>query len=92
MKFKDFLNEGTWSCPWTKRKADEFINIFNNPIKLKDSTEILYNVCGDDLLYDYLESLKNKVPLDKDVRPEVAKWIEKHWIPNGKLIDRMKRF
>lgn len=65
------LLEGTWSIPDTDDKISELESILSRPINNKDAEEKLYNIIGNDSLYDNLDD-----PVDpSDVRFEICSYI-----------------
>ena len=65
------LEEGTWATPRTSKQARELTKLLKKPLRADDALDKLYNLLGDDELYDDLEDIKRKSP-KTDVRPIVA--------------------
>ncbi len=79
------LLEGTWAIPDTQKKVDIIKNIFAKEITLDDIDNIkktLYNVLGDDDLYDKFDSGE-----DIDYRDAIAAYIEDFLDDNSDKID-----
>lgn len=59
--FEEFLNEGTWALE--QDKIDNYIDVLNSIKSPKEINDKLYkewwNVVGDDILYDFLDSAKD---------------------------------
>lgn len=69
MKLKDILSEGTWSVPATEKIALQLKHIMASPLPAKDATNKLYDILGDDDLFDRIDDAKNKDPsISGDVR------------------------
>ena len=87
MKFKNYLNEGVWSVPNTKKKVKEFEKVMRSTLTKKESFRKLYNIIGTDDLYDSIEDAirdsDNNIDT-KDVRWVVIDWIWNNWVgPNA---------
>lgn len=68
---RKFLLEGTLVIPDTDDKISELESILSRPINNKDAKEKLYNIIGNDNLYDNLDN-----PVDpSDVRFEICSYI-----------------
>ena len=66
------VTEGTWELPESRRQIRELVEMFKDEITVGpdaiNATERLYNLVGDDKLYDSLAELARKSP-DADARP-----------------------
>jgi hypothetical protein len=66
------VTEGTWELPESRRQIRELAEMFKDEITVGpdaiNATERLYNLVGDDKLYDSLAELARKSP-DADARP-----------------------
>ena len=82
MKLKD-LKEGTWEAPQTAEQARDVANLFRQPLPARDAASKLYNLIGDDDLYDQIEYTKKKDGPNADVRWVVASKLD-DWIRGGK--------
>lgn len=74
-EFETFMNgisEGTWSMPETPLQLEQLRDIMSQELVVgpdaTNATEQLYDVIGDDELFDRLEQLAEKDP-DADARP-----------------------
>ena len=70
MTVRDFakrLQEGTWCCPYSMNKAKAILALLKHPITAADAEHLMYNLYGDDKLFDAF--LEPKDP--DDVRPEI---------------------
>lgn len=75
MKLKELLNEGTWALPFTKHDAMKLYNIMLNELTASEAKDTLYNIIGDDQLYDLLDDFTADIDKDApfiDIRPEIA--------------------
>ena len=81
MKPKAILKEGTWSAPQTHEQARELADLFRKPMKARTATGQLYDLIGDDDLYDQIEDVKKEEGPNADVR----------WVVAGKLDDWISR-
>ncbi len=55
---------GTWSQPHTQEKATKLAKLMVKPILKNTACELLYDLVGDDDLFDYIEELD----CDSDIR------------------------
>ena len=62
---------GIWAAPSTIEHANKLSKIMSSPIPAKSASEILYNVVGDDTLYDMIVDAAEISP-EVDVRSLVA--------------------
>ena len=70
--------EGTWASPRTENSARALIKLLQHPLPASASTEALYNLMGDDRLFDMLDEVKDKDPT-ADVRSIVIDKL-KEWL------------
>ena len=61
------LEEGTWSIPETPEQVKKLSNLLKNPLDAETALDELYDVFGDDQLFDDLEVMKREEP-ETDVR------------------------
>ena len=83
MKLKAILKEGTWEAPQTAQQARDVADLFRQPLKARDAASRLYNLIGDDDLYDEIEYHKENDGPDADVRHVVASKLQ-DWISGGR--------
>jgi hypothetical protein len=57
--------EGTWATPDTPKKKMTLKKILSKPLKAKDAEKAMYNIIGDDELFDAFDEAKP----NEDVRP-----------------------
>ena len=62
------IKSGTWAIPETKREVLDLQEMLLNPIKAKDAKNLIYDLVGDDELFDKLDIEKEQNP-EADVRP-----------------------
>ena len=76
---KEELKEGTWAIPNTQKKYNELKKLMKRPIILgKDAekaTDKLYNLTGDDDLFDQLEDAADN-DAKGDARPYVKEFLK----------------
>lgn len=76
----DSLLEGTWSLPNDKEDEDKLIAIMSQPLKLgadaQNATGKLYDILGDDLLFDMLHDAA-EADAEDDARPIILQWMER---------------
>jgi hypothetical protein len=73
------LAEGTWALPETDDEVRELIDLMKQPlpagIDAENASSALYNLIGDDELFDELLDLAKDDP-EQDIRPAVFGWLE----------------
>lgn len=70
LTFKAFIKEGTWAVPDTPESKLKLKALLANPLPAKGATKKLYNLLGDDQLFDTISDLEEKDPTT-DVRVDV---------------------
>lgn len=70
------LFEGHWSIPNTEDKARKVAELLSKPLAAKDATHVLYNLVGNDMLFDEIGRARNKDGADTNVAPMVKNWIK----------------
>lgn len=75
----DRLAEGTWAVPESDKDVDELFTLLSKPLPVgedaENATSALYNLVGDDRLYDELDQLA-KVSPEEDARTVVLAWLQ----------------
>jgi len=75
------LVEGTWAVPETPEQIDELKMWMSQPQPLgpdaEDVTDVLYNLIGDDALFDQLGAMAEEDPT-ADAVPLVQAWIDRN--------------
>lgn len=79
-EMKKFIKiaEGTWSAPQTVEQAKKLGELLSKPLPVSVAADKLYNLIGDDLLFDSFYDLEDDGP-NTDVRTTVAMTIDK-WL------------
>jgi len=72
MEGKEEVTEGTWSVPETPEQVEKLTNLLKNPLNAEKALDELYDVFGDDELFDDLEVMKRNEP-ETDVRHVVIR-------------------
>jgi hypothetical protein len=67
MEGKEPVTEGTWSIPETPEQVEKLTTLLKNPLDAETALDELYDVFGDDQLFDDLEVMKREEP-ETDVR------------------------
>jgi hypothetical protein len=79
------LSEGTWAMPDTEAKVNELQTILEKPLEFgvdgNNASSALYNVLGDEGLFDELYSGSKHSGPDADARPMIEWWI-RHNMPD----------
>lgn len=66
---------GTWAVPNTLEIAQKLVELLKTPLAAKDASDKLYDIVGDDDLFDDIDDEAKRRP-DVDVRPIVGLHIE----------------
>ena len=72
MEGKEEVTEGTWSVPETPEQVKKLTILLKNPLNAEKALDELYDVFGDDELFDDLEVMKRNEP-ETDVRHVVIR-------------------
>lgn len=86
MKLRELLNEGTWSSPDDMNKANRLAQMLHKPMPAGKAADKLYNLVGDDDLFDSIGEVEEKDGPDVDVRALVVAKLEE-WIKDGEETD-----
>lgn len=90
-RWADSLLEGTWALPTDKDKEEELIKLMSKPLKVgaeaQNATGALYDLIGDDELFDMLHSVAENEP-EADARPTILRWME-HQGANHEVIGKL---
>jgi hypothetical protein len=82
MKLQHILAEGTWSAPQGYDEAVRLKQLMSKPLFLDDAKDLLYNLVGDDDLFDQLDNMiERDDPPQTDVRHIVARKLAQ-WMKN----------
>jgi len=88
----DQVTEGTWAIPDTEQKIQELNRIMGQTLEVgidaENATNVLYDIIGDDDLFDSLEELAQKNPR-ADARPLIVSWINAN--THDEAIQRVKQ-
>jgi len=69
---KKELGEGTWAWPDQAWQVKELDKLLKSPIQANKAADVLYNIIGDDELYDEIDAAIKRDP-QSDVRPVVIR-------------------
>jgi hypothetical protein len=76
----DILEEGTWAVPKSPEQVQELQTLLSNPLAAgfdgEDATSALYNLIGDDELFDRIHELVDLEGEKADVVPTVKKFLQ----------------
>ena len=85
--------EGTWAVPNTESEKDDLRELMSKPLMVgnegQDATTALYNIIGDDQLFDDLGELANIKGPEYDCRPEVIRWLKSHFPALGQEMEEV---
>jgi hypothetical protein len=81
----DLLGEGTWAIPKTPEDLQQLQQLLSKPLPFgmdaTNVTSVLYDVIGDDTLFDTLQDLVDDLGEDADAVPAIKEWLKDNW-PN----------
>jgi hypothetical protein len=69
--------EGSWAMASTPEEITKLKNILSKPLRAKNAGKVLYNLIGDDSLFDQIDEVKSTDPED-DVKQMVLIWLKKN--------------
>ena len=87
---EEVVNEGTWSIPKTSKQKRELKKLLSKPLKAKGATNKLYNIIGDDILFDDIDDFADTEP-NADVRPMVRTAMKRLGIKEETILERIDR-
>lgn len=75
------LTEGTWALPQSDEDVEKFKRIFAKPIQFgpegNDATSAMYEIFGDDELFDDIADMAEVKGPEADARPIIVRWFTK---------------
>lgn len=81
----DEISEGTWQLPDSDTEIDKLDKLMQSAIKGgidgTNASGMLYNIIGDDELFDDIYQTVEENGPDTDVRPLVINWLQKNGYP-----------
>ena len=84
-EFESWANgvlEGTWAMPESDEDTLNLVKLMGKPLLVgvngEDATSALYNVIGDDQLFDDIHNMADIKGEEYDCRPEVLKWVKQN--------------
>jgi len=76
------LSEGTWAVPESEEEIRKLAELMQQPIEVgvdaENATSVLYDLIGDDGLYDELLELAQNHGPEKDARGVIRAWVDNH--------------
>ena len=85
---EETLIEGTWALPKTPKQKKELKKLLSKPLKAKEATDKLYDLIGDDEMFDDIDDYAEREPND-DVRPMVKSHMKRLGIKEDTILDRI---
>ena len=84
-EFESWANgivEGTWAMPESEEEIRRLVELMSKPLQVgvngEDATSALYDVIGDDQLFDDIHDMTDIKGEEYDCRPEVLKWVKQN--------------
>jgi hypothetical protein len=85
-QFESWANniaEGTWAKPDGEKEVADLIDLLSEPLTVgvdaQNATNALYNIIGDDVLFNQLEQLAEEDP-EADARDVIMAWLEENML------------
>jgi hypothetical protein len=79
----DSVLEGTWAVPEEEGDVEKLRELLSKPLLVgqdgMDATSALYNIIGDDQLFDNIGELADIKGPDYDCREDVINWLQDHF-------------
>lgn len=73
------VTEGTWSVPDTQEKINDLSKVMEKPLAVgvdgDTATNALYDIIGDDQLFDQISAVADEEGPEADARPLVLDWL-----------------
>ena len=77
------VTEGTWELPETDEQIEQLNSLLADPLPVgvdgDNATSVLYNLVGDDELFDTLYSISKAEGPEVDARPHVILWMQDNY-------------
>ena len=83
---EEVVNEGTWALPKTSKQKRELKKLLSKPLKAKGATDKLYDILGDDDLFDQIGDFAETEP-NADVRSMVKTAMKRLGIKEETILD-----
>jgi hypothetical protein len=84
-QWADEVSEGTWAFPDTQKEVAQLDRLMQKPIQAgtggENATGVLYDIIGDDQLFDDIAKEAETSGPDFDVRSMVISWLDEHGYP-----------
>ena len=80
---------GTWSCPNTEANAEKLYEIMSKPLPRISAEKLLYDLCGDDKLFDVFYECDAYEDIRCLVKSRIEFWLDnldqfiKPWEPKA---------
>ena len=85
---EEVVKEGTWAVPETSKQKSALKKLLSKPLKAKGATDKLYNIIGDDELFDNIDDFASTEP-NADVRSMVRTAMKRLGIKEETILDRI---
>jgi len=72
------MYEGTWATPDTPKKMRQLKKLLAGKLTAKNAPKLLYNLVGNDDLYDLIGEIRKSEGPNADVRDAVKFWLAAH--------------
>jgi len=84
-EFESWANsvlEGTWAMPESDEEVRRLVKLMSKPLQVgvngEDATTALYDIIGDDQLFDDIHDMADIKGEEYDCRPEILKWVKQN--------------
>ena len=72
------MYEGTWATPDTPKKMGQLKKLLKGKLTAKNAPKLLYNLVGNDDLFDLIGEIRKSEGPNADVRDAVKFWLDAH--------------
>ena len=87
---EEVVKEGTWAVPKTSKQKSALKKLLSKPLDAKGATDKLYNIIGDDELFDEIDDFADTEP-KADVRSMVRTAMKRLGIKEETILERIDR-
>ena len=87
---EEVVKEGTWAVPKTSKQKSALKKLLSKPLDAKGATDKLYDIIGDDELFDQIDDFADTEP-KADVRSMVRTAMKRLGIKEETILERIDR-
>jgi hypothetical protein len=84
-EWAEAVSEGTWQLPDSDEEIDQLDKLMDAPISAgadgSNASGVLYDIIGDDSLFDDIYQMATEQGPDTDIRPLIINWLQDNGFP-----------